>query len=234
MAPARSQHVSRQSWIALALRSAAVGAVLIAASILAYRQGWFDSTRVATWAVNLRHHNNPIANSLLFVAVWGIATTLGFPGLPLMVAGGVLFGTIVGTLLSLAGTIVGALGGYALAQFVARETLRRWLHRRLPQLDLSDQSGFLVVIRLRLLPVLPISFGSYAAGLARVSLMPFIAGTLVGQIPSTLAYSYLGDRLLITARHGTSQLGTDIALISGALFVLTFLPWLVRRIANRR
>ena len=224
---------SRRSWSALAARSGLVAGVLIVASIVAYQRGWFDSYRVAVWAVNLRHHNSPIANSLLFVGVWSVATTFGFPGLPLMVAGGVLFGTIVGTLLSLAGTIIGAIGAYDLARFVARETLHRWLHKRLPQLDLTDQSGFLVIVRLRLFPVLPISLCSYAAGLARVAMVPYLTGTLVAQVPSTLAYSYLGDRLVITARHGTSQLGTDIALISAALFFLTFLPGLIRRIANR-
>lgn len=201
-------------------------------SIVAYRRGWFDSNRAAEWAEGLRHQNDVITNALIFVGVWGLATTLGFPGLPLMVAGGVLFGTIAGTLLSLAGTVLGALGGYYLAHFVARETLRRWLHRKLPQLNMSDESGFLAITRLRLLPVLPISLGSYAAGLAHVALAPFIAGTLVGQAPSTLAYSYLGDRLVITARHGISQIGTDIAIISAALFVLTFLPWLIRRFAK--
>src|SRR5579859_2162046 len=115
--------------MALALRSLAVAVVLIVISILAYRRGWFDWYRAAVWAENLRRQNDPVTNSLIFVAIWGVATALSFPGLPLMVAGGVLFGTIAGTLLSLAGTALGALGGYYIARFVARETLRRWLHR---------------------------------------------------------------------------------------------------------
>lgn len=215
--------------MAVALRSAVVAAILIVLSFVAYHEGWFDSTRAAVWAENLRRQNDVVTNSLIFIGVWGVATALGFPGLPLMVAGGVLFGTIAGTILSLVGTVVGALGGYYVARFVARETLRRWLLRKVPQLDMSDESGFLTITRLRLLPIMPISFGSYAAGLARVALLPFVAGTVVGQAPSTLAYAYLGDRLVVTARHGTSQLGTDIAIISAALFALTFLPLLIRR-----
>lgn len=223
---------SQRSWIALALRSAIVAAILTIVSIVAYHLGWFDSTRVEVWAVTLRHQNDIVTNALIFVGVWAVTTTFSFPGVPLMIAGGLLFGTVAGTLLSLVGTALGALGGYFLARLVARETLRRWLHRRVPQLNMSAESGFLAVTRFRLLPLLPISFGSYAAGLAQVALLPFVAGTVVGQAPSTLAYTYLGDRLVITARHGTSQIGTDVAMISAALFVLTFFPWLIRRIAK--
>ena len=213
----------------MALRSAIVAAILIVVSVVGYHLGWFDSTRVEVWAVNMRHQNDVATNALIFIAVWAISTTFSFPGVPLMIAGGVLFGTIAGTLLSLVGTALGALGGYYLARLVAHQALSRWLHRKVPQLGMSTESGFLAVTRFRLLPLLPISFGSYAAGLAQVALTPFLAGTVVGQAPSTLAYTYLGDRLVITARHGTSQIGTDVAIISAALFVLTFLPWLIRR-----
>src|SRR5579871_3628035 len=116
--------------MALALRSAVVAAILIILSVIAYHKGWFDSRRATMLAERLRHQNDVVTNALIFIGVWGVATTLGFPGLPLMIAGGVLFGTLAGTLVSLVGTVLGALGGYYLAQFVARETLRRWLHRR--------------------------------------------------------------------------------------------------------
>ena len=63
---------------------------------------------------------------LAFILLYGIATPLFVPGLPLTLAGGALFGPACGTLYSL----VGATGGATLAFFIARPLASDWMERR--------------------------------------------------------------------------------------------------------
>jgi uncharacterized membrane protein YdjX (TVP38/TMEM64 family) len=206
---------------------------LAAVALVAKRAGWFDYDRVTGWALSLRRHNDVFSTAVIFVIVWGVATTLGFPAVPLMVAGGALFGVVVGTLLNLAGTAVGALGGYLLARVAVSDALRRWLAKRVPLDELSDGADFLTLLRIRLLPLVPFSAVSYAAGMAHVPVWPFLASTLVGQLPSTLLYTYFADRLPRSADRGGAAVGRDAAMVSVLIFVMSFVPRVLRHATPR-
>jgi len=56
-----------------------------------------------------------------------------------------------------------------------------------------DRSGLLAMVSLRLLPMVPFSVLNYAAGVARVRLVPFLLGTVLGVLPGTIAVVVLGD-----------------------------------------
>jgi len=208
-------------------------AVVVAISAFLYRAGWLEQERVARWAGGMRGWRDPIPLAIIFVAVWGVSTSLGFPALPLMVAGGALFGTIPGTALSLAGSTAGAIGGYFIAKLLGPDFLRRRLGRRVPLDELSEDGGFLTLLRLRLLPFVPFFAVSYASGLARAPLNPYIASTIAGQLPSTLIYSYFADRLLRTAQTGGKGVMSEVVLASLVLLVLSFAPgFIVKRMAG--
>jgi uncharacterized membrane protein YdjX (TVP38/TMEM64 family) len=51
---------------------------------------------------------------------------------------------------------------------------------------------------LRLIPVIPHSLGNYALGLTRLDVVPYALGTLLGQLPMTIAcadFGAAGERL---------------------------------------
>ena len=198
-------------------------AVLAVSGVL-YRAGWLEFDRVARWAASMRGWRDPIPTAIIFLIVWGVATSLAFPALPLMVAGGALFGTIPGTVLSLAGSALGGIGGYVAARVSAPDFLRRLVSRRLPVDELSKGAGFLTLLRLRLLPFVPFSAVSYGSGLAGVALWPYIASTVVGQLPSTLIYSYLADRVLMSAEPGGKGFTGEVFMASLLALLLSFTP----------
>lgn len=210
-----------------------IGAALGVAALAAWRAGWFDYHVVAAGARALRSHSNPAVTALVFVGAWSVLTPLGFPALPLLVTGGALFGTVAGTALSLIGTAVGAVGGYFFARHIAPPRLRGWLVAHLPGDRLPIRPQFAGLLRMRLLPVVPFSAVNYAAGLAAVPMGTYLPTTLLGQLPSTLLYSYFADGLLDAATTG-DDIGRNIALFSAALLVITILPWLVRSLMRVR
>jgi uncharacterized membrane protein YdjX (TVP38/TMEM64 family) len=225
-----SAHSRRRAVLFVALLVVA----LAVAGVVAKRAGWFDYGRVTMWALSLRRHNDPVSTAVIFVLVWGVATTLGFPAVPLMVAGGALFGVCLGTLLNLTGTALGALGAYLLARVAAPDVLRRWLARRVPLDELSERARFLTLVRLRLLPVVPFSAVSYGAGITHVPVWTFLVSTVAGQLPSTLLYSYFADRLLRSVDRGGGAVARNVAMVSGILLFMSLIPRLVRRRTNRR
>lgn len=215
-------------------RVVAIGAVVGVIALIAWRLGLFDYERAGELARGLRALHDPVLAAVLFVAVWGAAGTVGFPALPLMIAGGVLFGTWIGTGLNLAGTVAAALGGYWLARAAVRGALRRWLSAHVPVHEMSRGRGMIAVARFRLLPVVPLAIGNFAAGLAKMDVGPYLVGTLVGQLPSTVIYTYFADALVKAAVSGArGQAMRDAALASGALLVLSIAPRVITAMRSR-
>jgi uncharacterized membrane protein YdjX (TVP38/TMEM64 family) len=64
----------------------------------------------------------------------------------------------------------------------------RWQHVE-KQLE---EKGFLYMLLLRLIPLLPFDLISYAAGVSKVKLSAFFLATVLGILPGTFAYNFLG------------------------------------------
>jgi uncharacterized membrane protein YdjX (TVP38/TMEM64 family) len=59
------------------------------------------------------------------------------------------------------------------------------------------QSGFKIVLLLRLSPLFPFGILNYTLGLTRVRLRDFVLGSWIGMLPGTVLYVYIGS--LITS-----------------------------------
>ena len=55
-----------------------------------------------------------------------------------------------------------------------------------------EKNGFTVVLVLRLIPLFNFDLISYAAGLSKVKKSHFLIATVIGIIPGTFAYNFLG------------------------------------------
>ena len=76
----------------------------------------------------------------------------------------------------------------ALARFLGDERFMRYER-------VVERGGATLLISMRLIPIVPFSLFSYAAGSARVPVWRFIWTTVVGYIPITALFVYLGSRL---------------------------------------
>ena len=57
------------------------------------------------------------------------------------------------------------------------------------------ERGWVAVLSLRMIPVLPFSALNYAAGASAVGMLPFMLATVAGLLPGTAAMVILGDAL---------------------------------------
>jgi len=155
-------------------------------------------------AVALREHLSPQAVAdwigrlgwiapLVFVAAYAVATVCFAPGLLFTLAGGALFGPLLGTLYNLAGATLGA----TLAFLVARHLASDWVARRAggrlaPLIDGVAEEGWRFVAFVRLVPLFPFNLLNYALGLPRIRLAHYVVATFIFMAPAGAAYTYLG------------------------------------------
>ena len=159
---------------------------------------------------------------VVFLAVHVVAAALALPGAAVAIAGGTVFGILWGTVWSVLGATLGAAAAFGLARRLGRTWCQRryrrplaWLNRRL------QGQGFWCVLTLRLAPISPFSVMNLLLGLTRVRFVPYLGGTLLGIVPGSLAYSWLGVAGY-TALSGGAVLPLVGAL--GLLGLLSALP----------
>jgi uncharacterized membrane protein YdjX (TVP38/TMEM64 family) len=171
----------------------------------------------------------------LFLVVYAVAGTLGVPGSLLTLTGGAVFGFELGTLLNWSGATIAAIGGYWLARLLGKDAIERIGGRKIYALEkLADAHAFSTVLRLRLIPVLPFNALNFACGLVGLDFGSYVAGTMIGDLPVTAAYTYFADALL-SGVAGARRAALFHASFAGALLIaLSFLPGLIKRIHKSR
>lgn len=134
----------------------------------------------------------------LSVPIYGLAYFLGSP-IPflapiLAAAGGLLFGPVSGTALAILASTATSL----LPFMIARRLGRGWVETKLKGSRLDDllqkanRGGFTFILLLRLVPVMPWELQNYVAGITQVKLPTYLAATLVGSAPLSVALVFLG------------------------------------------
>lgn len=130
-----------------------------------------------------------------FIALYAIFNTLLLPGTILTLTAGVVWGWLVGGLWVLAASTIGSAIPYWIGITRSRwieQLLRRragGVHRAL------KNEGFMSLLLLRLVPVIPYNILNYAAGLASIRLRDYVAATFIGTIPGIFIFTYLASSI---------------------------------------
>ncbi|KAJ0257644.1 hypothetical protein HA466_0084800 [Hirschfeldia incana] len=135
------------------------------------------------------------AGYALFIAVYAGLEILAIPALPLTMSAGLLFGSLVGTIIvSISGTMA-ASAAFLIARYFARERILKLVegNKKFLAIDKAiGENGFRVVTLLRLSPLLPFSLGNYLYGLTSVKFVPYVLGSWLGMLPGSWAYVSAG------------------------------------------
>jgi uncharacterized membrane protein YdjX (TVP38/TMEM64 family) len=176
--------------------------LLAAAALLVVGMGWH---RHLSLEALVRHRaevegfvaTHPATALSVFAATYVMAVALSLPGAVfLTIAGGLLFGTLVGGLTAIVAATLGATLVFLIARSAAGELLARRAGAVAARLaDGFRRDAFHYLLFLRLVPVFPFWIVNLVAALCGVRLQSFIAATALGIIPGTLAFAFLGAGL---------------------------------------
>lgn len=176
--------------------------LLIAASGFIITMGWHRYLTLEHLAANRESLRDLIAGNyalalVAFVALYAVTVALSLPGgAVLTIAGGFLFGWLVGGIASVVAATLGAIVVY----LVAKTTLRDFLVAKAgPRLERFAEGfredAFSYLLFLRLVPVFPFWLVNLAPGLLGVSFATYAVTTALGIVPGTFAFALAGNGL---------------------------------------
>ena len=170
---------------------------------------------------------HPYASLAAYLGVYMLVIVACAPGpAALSVAGGFLFGPVLGGAAALASMVIGAV----IVFLACRTAFGDWAAHRggatVARIEAGfSRDAFAYLLALRLMPVAPFFAVNLAAGLARIRLQSFVLATLVGAAPSAFIFATLGAGLGgMFRRH--AHLGANLLLqpqIAGPLTALAAL-----------
>jgi uncharacterized membrane protein YdjX (TVP38/TMEM64 family) len=140
---------------------------------------------------------HPVASALIYMGIYALVVALSVPGaLVLTLAGGFLFGTVLGAAL----VVVAATLGASLVFLAARGALAPLLRRRADGFIGRMEAGFRAdafnyLLVLRLIPVFPFWLVNLVPAFLGVRLATFVAATALGIIPGSVVFASLGSGL---------------------------------------
>lgn len=211
------------------------GIALMAATVLAIpelRDAFEAAVRGDTDEVRASIDELGIAGPLLILAMALIHTVVFYPAEIVDAAAGFAYGFFPALALVMFGWLLSGLICWGIGRSVARPLLDRWFgSERFERTEATiERGGATLMLAVRLIPILPFSLVSYAAGAARVPLWRFVWTTTLGYLPITALSVYFGTRL-----EGLSF--TDPLVLGSAAALLALLlggHWIMRRGAATR
>jgi uncharacterized membrane protein YdjX (TVP38/TMEM64 family) len=167
----------------------------------------------------------PWWSPVAFVATYAALSALDFSGLVMTLAGGVIFGWERGLLLNTIAANLGANGAYALSRMLGKDAIAALLGSRFARVQgFAQAGGFLWLLRLRLIPVVPFNLLNLAAGLAGMPWRRFAAATALGILPGTVIYTLFADAIVSGSGTASSGAFARLFIAGGLLALLTFVP----------
>ncbi|HEX4951409.1 MAG TPA: TVP38/TMEM64 family protein [Blastocatellia bacterium] len=214
-------------------------AIMIAVILLLVGIG-FLFLPVKAWTLALQHWIQSLGwiGPLVFVLFYVIATILLIPGSALTLAAGAIFGLWVGAVTVIVGANLGALGSFLLAKTRLRDKVQEWAaaNPKFAALDRAiGQNGFKMVTLTRLSPAFPFTLLNYLLGVTSVRTAPYVLGNLLGMLPASFLYVYLGslagETLSGAATGGatTLQLVLKIVGLLATVAVVIFVTRIARK-----
>lgn len=136
---------------------------------------------------------NSLWGPAIYIILYAIRPLVIFPSTILTLAGGFLFGPVLGVLYTIIASNTSAtiayLVGYYFGQGIFKESSSDNIVQRYA--DRMRKNSFETVMIMRFL-FLPYDLVNYLAGFLRIRWLPFITATALGSIPGTIAFILAG------------------------------------------
>lgn len=182
-----------------------------------------DANDLRSWILSFG-----IWSPVIYILVYTVRPLIFFPASVLSIAGGLAFGAWMGTFYTIIGATFGAMLSFYVAKTMGKSLVRKeWTGKAGNIQSQMEQNGFFYVLLFRFIPVINFDLISYAAAFAKVRFTSFALATLIGIIPGTFAYNFLGSSFVT----GNPKI---IVLAIVVFIVLTVVPIVIKNQWNKK
>ncbi|MEO7566255.1 MAG: VTT domain-containing protein [Aestuariivirga sp.] len=177
-------------------------AVLLAAVVLCFALGVPDYLSLNSLAQNHDMLGRFVAQHfilaiLTYIATYIVVAVLSIPGAAVLsVVGGYLFGWMVSAPLTILAATIGALITFQIVKSTLGEPLAKRAGPYITRLMQGFRAdAFSYLLFLRLVPAFPFFAVNTVAGLARIDFKTFLFATVLGMVPASLVFGFVGGGL---------------------------------------
>lgn len=197
-----------------------------------HSDGLLTASVAQTWT---REH--PAGSVVLFLAVYVLTVLTTLPTLPFNLAAGVLWGPVLGGVLSAAAASTGAIIAFLAARALIGQPLARRVDvRSVASLqDEFDRMGWHLVAFVRINPVFPTGIVNYVFGLTSIGLSPYALATFAFILPSSVLVAWIGSSMGSLLLEDGSAAAWNVWLgISAAATLLVGIRFVARFLSRGR
>jgi len=165
----------------------------------------FDLQRFLTLeAMKARQHDFEVfyrdhtaATIAIYMTIYILVTAMSLPGAAVMtLAGGALFGLLVGTIMVSFASTIGATLAFLLSRFLFRDAIQQKFGDKLAAINRGiKKDGNFYLFTLRLVPAFPFFMINVVMGLTPIKTWSFFLVSQIGMLPGTIVYLNAGTQL---------------------------------------
>ena len=133
---------------------------------------------------------------VIYMLAYAVGPSILVPGAVMTIAGGLAFGAWWGSVYSLIGGDIGAVVAFAAGRFLGKSFVERIVGERFrSMLHRIAKHGFQIILYLRFVPIIPYNALNLLAGASPITFHDYFWATMIGMVPGTILYAFLGDAL---------------------------------------
>ena len=191
---------------------------------------WQFRDQISTEQIQIWFADMGILAPVIFILFYAVITPLFIPGIIMTLAGGALFGPILGTVVNLTGATIGATFSLLVARYFASDWVESKVDGRAKKiLDGVNEEGWRFVAFTRLVPLFPFNLLNYVLGLTKIPILQYILATWLFMLPAAFAYTYLGHAGA-EAIKGTETMIKSGIIALALIAVVAFIPRIIKKI----
>lgn len=199
-------------------------AIIILICVLNYHYGWssyLGDTKNLEFLKEMVNDNILLAGLIYIILTIIGCVVLALPGITFALFAGILFGPMLGILLCLIATTIGASAAFLAGRFFLKDAIKPMVEKNkyLKKIlfDESGKSDLILLMITRLVPLFPYNLQNFAYGITDINFFKYTLYTFVFMLP--------GVSFITIASAGITAEGNKwiYFLIAGLLFVGVFI-----------
>jgi uncharacterized membrane protein YdjX (TVP38/TMEM64 family)/Fe-S oxidoreductase len=170
---------------------------------------------------------------VVYMLIYTIAPALFLPGLPITIAGGILFGPFWGVIYTITSATLGACVAFLVSRYIARDGINKKL--RSPKWRRLDEGvenhGWKIVAFTRLIPLFPFNLLNYAFGLTKIKFLHYAITTFICMLPACIAFIVFSSSFLDLLKGKISPL---FIIGFGLIVLVSLIPLFYRKYKTKK
>jgi uncharacterized membrane protein YdjX (TVP38/TMEM64 family) len=198
-----------------------IGLILFLLLMLLPTKQWLAG--ILQWSQGLE---SGLGTLLFVILLYVVCSIFLLPVSVLTLGSGFLFGILLGQIVALVGSLLGASASF----YISRKFGRKWIASKIAgnkKYEVIDEAvakeGYIIVALTRLSTILPFNLVNYAFGLTKIKFLHYVYSSIAGMLPGLITYVFLGACMESLADAGTGDVekGIIVKILSIFGFIAT-------------